>query len=147
MTFAKNRDGTPEIWGTITRPTKFESLKKYPVIENIYSGPRGSVVPKTFSAVGPDQSLAELRFIVIDIDGIGTGNRSKAFRDVALKNFGNAGLPDRILWHKTASAMYPNYDISRVGIFGISPHDQKSSTICLVSPTDWNNVPSGERSS
>lgn len=133
MTFAKDRDGTTEIWGTITQPTNFDPLKKYPVIENIYTGPQGSFVPKTFSAVAPDQTLAELRFIVIRIDGMNTSNRSKAFRDVAFKNLGNAGFPDRILWHKAATAKYPYYDISRVAIFGISAHGQRSSTICLVS--------------
>ncbi len=112
---AKGRDGKTDIWGTITRPMNFDPPKKYPVIENIYAGPQGSFVPKTFSAVAPDQALAELGFIVVHIDGMGTSNRSKAFHDVAWKNLGDAGFPDRILWHKAAAAKYPWYDISPRG--------------------------------
>ena len=109
---AKGRDGKTDIWGTITRPMNFDPAKKYPVIENIYAGPQGSFVPKTFSAVSADQALAELGFIVVQIDGMGTSNRSKAFHDVAFKNLGDAGFPDRILWHKAVAAKYPSYDIS-----------------------------------
>ena len=97
---AKGRDGKTDIWGIIIRPMNFDPTKKYPVIENIYAGPQGSFVPKTFSAIAPDQALAELGFIVVQIDGMGTSNRSKAFHDVAWKNLGDAGFPDRILWHK-----------------------------------------------
>ena len=123
---AKGRDGKTDIWGTITRPLNFDPSKKYPVIENIYAGPQGSFVPKTFSAVAPDQSLAELGFIVVHIDGMGTSNRSKAFHDVAFKNLGDAGFPDRILWHQAAAAKYPYYDLSRVGIFGTSAGGQSA---------------------
>ncbi len=108
--------------------------KKYPVIENIYAGPQGSFVPKTFSAVAPDQALAELGFIVVHIDGMGTSNRSKAFHDVAWKNLGDAGFPDRILWHKAVAAKYPWYDITRVGIFGTSAGGQSSLGGVLFHP-------------
>ena len=131
---AKGRDGQTDIWGTITRPMNFDPSKKYPVIENIYAGPQGSFVPKTFSAVAPDQALAELGFIVVHIDGMGTSNRSKAFHDVAFKNLGDAGFPDRILWHKAAAAKYPYYDISRVGIFGTSAGGQSSLGGALFHP-------------
>lgn len=131
---AKGRDGKTDIWGTITRPMNFDSSKKYPVIENIYAGPQGSFVPKTFSAVSPDQALAELGFIVVHIDGMGTSNRSKAFHDVAFKNLGDAGLPDRILWHKAVAAKYPYYDITRVGIFGTSAGGQSALGALLFHP-------------
>ena len=131
---AKGRDGKTEIWGTITRPLTFNPKKKYPVIENIYAGPQGSFVPKTFSAVAPDQALAELGFIVVHIDGMGTSNRSKAFHDVAFKNLGDAGFPDRILWHKAAAAKYAWYDISHVGIFGTSAGGQSSLGGVLFHP-------------
>ncbi|MCI0487242.1 MAG: S9 family peptidase [Blastocatellia bacterium] len=120
------RDGKTEIWGVIFRPSNFDASKKYPVIENIYAGPQGSFVPKSFSAYNPMQSLAELGFIVVQIDGLGTSNRSKAFHDVAWKNLGDAGFPDRILWHKAVAAKYPYYDISRVGIYGTSAGGQSS---------------------
>jgi dipeptidyl aminopeptidase/acylaminoacyl peptidase len=131
---AKGRDGKTDIWGTITRPMNFDPSKKYPVIENIYAGPQGSFVPKTFSAVAPDQALAELGFIVVHIDGMGTSNRSKAFHDIAFKNLGDAGFPDRILWHKAVAAKYPYYDISRVGIFGTSAGGQSSLGGVLFHP-------------
>jgi dienelactone hydrolase len=131
---AKGRDGKTDIWGIIIRPTNFDSSKKYPVIENIYAGPHGSFVPKTFSAFSPDQALAELGFIVVHIDGMGTSNRSKAFHDVAFKNLGDAGFPDRILWHQAAAAKYPSYDISRVGIFGTSAGGQSSLGGALFYP-------------
>ncbi|HKD86102.1 MAG TPA: DPP IV N-terminal domain-containing protein [Terriglobales bacterium] len=131
---ATGRDGKTDIWGTITKPLHFDPTKKYPVIENIYAGPQGSFVPKTFSAVAPDQALAELGFIVVHIDGMGTSNRSKAFHDAAWKNLGDAGFPDRILWHKAAAAKYPWYDVTRVGIFGTSAGGQSSLGGVLFHP-------------
>ncbi len=131
---AKGRDGKTDIWGTITRPMHLDPKKKYPVIENIYAGPQGSFVPKTFSAVAPDQALAELGFIVVHIDGMGTSNRSKAFHDVAFKDLADAGFPDRILWHKAVAAKYPYYDISRMGIFGTSAGGQSAMGAMLFHP-------------
>jgi hypothetical protein len=130
----KARDGKTDIWGVIIKPTNFDPSKKYPVIENIYAGPQGSFVPKTFSALSADQALAELGFIVVHIDGMGTSNRSKAFHDVAWKNLGDAGFPDRILWHQAAAKKYPWYDISRVGIFGTSAGGQNSLGGVLFHP-------------
>jgi dienelactone hydrolase len=131
---AKGRDGKTDIWGTITRPINYDRSKKYPVIEDIYAGPQGSFVPKTFSPVATDQALAELGFIVVHIDGMGTSNRSKAFHDLAWKNLGDAGFPDRILWHQAAAKKYPEYDITRVGIFGTSAGGQNSLGGILFHP-------------
>jgi dipeptidyl aminopeptidase/acylaminoacyl peptidase len=131
---AKGRDGKTDIWGTIVRPTNFDPNKKYPVIEQIYAGPQGSFVPKTFTAVPTTQALAELGFIVVQIDGMGTSNRSKAFHDMAWKDLGDAGFPDRILWHKAAAAKYPYYDITRVGIYGTSAGGQNSLGGVLFHP-------------
>ena len=123
---AKGRDGTTDIWGVIFRPTNFDPSKKYPVIENIYAGPQGSFVPKTFQAFNAMQAQAEVGFIVVQIDGMGTNNRSKAFHDVAWKNLKDAGFPDRILWHKAVAAKYPYYDMTRVGLYGTSAGGQNS---------------------
>jgi dienelactone hydrolase len=131
---AKGRDGKTDIWGAIVRPTNFDAAKKYPVIEQIYAGPQGSFVPKTFSPLPATQALAELGFIVVQIDGMGTSNRSKAFHDVAYKNLGDAGFPDRILWHKAVAARYPYYDISRIGIYGTSAGGQSSLGGVLFHP-------------
>ncbi len=129
---ALGRDGKTGIWGVIQRPTNFDPAKKYPVIEAIYAGPQGSFVPKTFSAAA--QTVAELGFIVVQIDGMGTNNRSKAFHDVAWRNLGDAGFPDRILWHKAVAAKYPYYDISRVGVYGTSAGGQNSTGGVLFHP-------------
>ena len=131
---AKGRDGTTDIWGVVIRPTNFDSTKKYPVIENIYAGPQGSFVPKTFSTQLGMQSLAELGFIVVQIDGMGTSNRSKAFHDVAWKNLGDAGFPDRILWHRAFASKHAFYDIGRVGIYGTSAGGQNSMGALLFHP-------------
>ncbi len=131
---AMGRDGKTDIWGVIVRPANYDPLKKYPVIENIYAGPHSSHVPKTFTPWSPMQSLAELGFIVVQIDGMGTSNRSKAFHDVAWKNLGDAGFPDRIAWHKAAAAKYRYYDINRVGIYGTSAGGQNSLGALLFHP-------------
>jgi dipeptidyl aminopeptidase/acylaminoacyl peptidase len=131
---SKARDGATDIWGVIYRPSNFNPKKKYPVIENIYAGPQGSFVPKTWSVNNPMRNLAELGFIVVQIDGMGTSNRSKAFHDVAFKNLADAGFPDRILWHRTVAAKYPSYDISRVGIYGTSAGGQNALGGLLFHP-------------
>jgi dipeptidyl aminopeptidase/acylaminoacyl peptidase len=131
---AKGRDGRTDIWGLIFRPTNFDPARTYPVIENIYAGPHGSHVPKSFSAFHSSQAQAELGFIVVQIDGMGTSNRSKAFHDVAWKNLGDAGFPDRIAWHKAAAAKYPYYDITRVGIYGGSAGGQNAMGALLFHP-------------
>jgi dipeptidyl aminopeptidase/acylaminoacyl peptidase len=131
---AKGRDGQTDIWGVIYRPATFDPRKKYPVIENIYAGPHGSFVPKSFSAFSQMQAQAELGFIVVQIDGMGTSNRSKAFHDVAWQDLGDAGFPDRILWHKAVAAKYPSYDITRVGIYGTSAGGQSSLGGLLFHP-------------
>jgi dipeptidyl aminopeptidase/acylaminoacyl peptidase len=130
----KGRDGSTDIWGVIFRPTNFDPKKKYPVVESIYAGPQGSFVPKTFAPYYAQQSLAEIGFIVVQVDGMGTANRSKAFHDVAWRNLGDAGFPDRILWHKAVAAKYPWYDISRVGLYGGSAGGQNSTGGVLFHP-------------
>jgi len=131
---AKGRDGRTDIWGVIYRPTNFDASKKYPVIENIYAGPQASFVPKSFAEFNSMQAIAELGFIVVQIDGMGTSNRSKAFHDVAWKNLKDAGFADRILWHKAVAAKYPAYDATRVGIYGTSAGGQNSLGALLFHP-------------
>ena len=131
---AKGRDGKTDIWGIICRPAKFDPAKKYPVIEQIYAGPQGSFVPKTFSPFRRFAPLADLGFIVVQMDGMGTANRSKAFHDVCWHNLKDAGFPDRILWHQAAARKYPYYDLGRVGIYGISAGGQNAAAGVLFHP-------------
>ena len=131
---AKGRDGKTDIWGIICRPRDFDPRKKYPVIESIYAGPQGSFVPKTSARPDGSRSLTDLGFIVVQIDGMGTANRSKAFHDVCWHNLKDAGFPDRILWHQAAAAKYPYYDLSRVGIYGTSAGGQNAAGGVLFHP-------------
>lgn len=123
---AKGRDGVTDIYGVIYRPSNFEPGHKYPVIESIYAGPQSAYVPKAFSAYRGQMAMAELGFIIVQIDGMGTSHRSKAFHDVCSKNLGDAGFPDRIAWIKAAAAEYPEMDLSRVGIYGGSAGGQNA---------------------
>jgi dipeptidyl aminopeptidase/acylaminoacyl peptidase len=126
------RDGKTEIWGVLYKPEKLEPGRKYPVIEDIYAGPQGSFVPKSFST--RIEPLTALGFAVAQIDGMGTNNRSRAFHDVAWQNLKDAGFPDRILWHKALAAKYPWYDVSRVGVFGTSAGGQSAMGALLFHP-------------
>jgi len=132
---AKGRDGLTDIWGIIIRPSDFDPSRKYPVIEDIYAGPHGSFVPKGFrpSATTMHQ-LAELGFIVVKIDGMGTSNRSKAFHDICWKNIKDAGFPDRILWMKAAAGKFPYMDLERVGVYGTSAGGQNAAGAVLFHP-------------
>jgi len=129
---AKGRDGKTEIWGVVWKPANFDPAKRYPVVESIYAGPQGSFVPKVFSTRGAP--LTELGFVVVQIDGMGTNNRSKAFHAFAWKNLKDAGFPDRIAWHKAYAAAHSWYDISRVGIFGTSAGGQNAMGALLFHP-------------
>lgn len=132
---AKGRDNETDIWGLIYRPSHFDPNKQYPVIEYIYAGPHSSFVPKDFSGVSRRYSaLAELGFICVQIDGMGTSNRSKAFHDVCWKNLKDAGFPDRIAWMKAAADTRPYMDIERVGIYGGSAGGQSSTGAVLFHP-------------
>jgi dipeptidyl aminopeptidase/acylaminoacyl peptidase len=131
---AKGRDGITDIWGVVFKPTNFDPKKKYPVIESIYAGPDGSFVPKSFGVWNAMRAQAEMGFIVVQIDGMGTSNRSKAFHDVAWRNIGDAGFPDRIAWHKAFAAKNAWYDVARVGIYGGSAGGQNAFGALLFHP-------------
>lgn len=131
---AKARDGATNIYGVIHRPTNFSPTKKYPVIEYIYAGPQDAYVPKEFRPLHRPQTIADLGFIVVQMDGMGTSQRSKAFHDVCWKNLGDAGFPDRIAWIKTAAERYPHMDLARVGIYGGSAGGQNALRGMLMYP-------------
>lgn len=121
------RDGKTLIYGYILRPTNFDPKRKYPVIEDIYAGPHGHFVTKGFRPQMPAQSLAELGFIVVKMDGMGTNWRSRAFHDVAWKNLADSGFPDRVAVIKALAARHPEMDLSKgVGIFGGSAGGQSA---------------------
>jgi dipeptidyl aminopeptidase/acylaminoacyl peptidase len=130
---AKGRDGLTDMWGIIQRPTNFDPAKKYPVIEYIYAGPGDAYTPKSFSSYNWSMTaLAELGFIVVQLDAMGTSYRGKKFEEICYKNLKDAGFPDRELWIKAAAAKYPYMDADNVGIFGASAGGQESTTAVLL---------------
>lgn len=129
---AKGRDGVTDIWGIVHRPKNFDSSKSYPVIENIYAGPHDHHVPKAFRPSFRHQhQIADAGFIVVQIDGMGTAWRSKAFHDICYRNLRDAGFRDRILWMKSLKEKVPQIDLTRVGIYGGSAGGQNAMAALL----------------
>lgn len=118
----KARDGKTDIYGVVYRTSNFDPQKKYPVIDGTYSGPQAVRTPKSFRGGyrNGDQPLVELGFIVVNIDGLGTAGRSKAFQDYSWKNLGDIGGPDHIKAIREMAEKYPYMDTTRVGIYGHS---------------------------
>ena len=123
---APGRDGETQIYGIIIEPSNFDPHCKYPVIEDIYAGPQNFFVPKAFELLVRQREIAELGFIVVQIDGMGTNWRSKSFHDVCYKNLKDSGFPDRIAWLNSAAKDRPWMDLSRVGIYGSSAGGQSA---------------------
>jgi dipeptidyl aminopeptidase/acylaminoacyl peptidase len=118
----KARDGKTDLYGLMYVPTKLDSSRKYPIINHIYPGPQtGSVGGRTFNpARGDAQALAELGFVVVEVDGMGTPWRSKAFHDAYYANMGDNTLPDQVAAMKELAQRYRFIDINRAGIYGHS---------------------------
>jgi len=118
----KARDGVTDLYGLMFKPTNLDPGKKYPIINNVYPGPQtGSVRGRGFSAErGDQQALAELGFIVVQIDGMGTPWRSKKFHEGYYGNMGDNTLPDQVTGMKQLAQAYPWIDIERAGMYGHS---------------------------
>jgi dipeptidyl-peptidase 4 len=118
----KARDGKTDLYGLMFKPTNFDPSRKYPVVNHIYPGPQGgSVGSRSFSAArGDAQALAELGFVVIELDGMGNPLRSKSFHDFYAKDLGDNTLPDQISGMKQLAERYPWIDLDRAGIYGHS---------------------------
>ena len=135
----KGRDGETDVYGMIFRPTTFDPTKSYPVIEQIYAGPQSAHVQKHFSSYHGAQTIAELGFVVVRIDGMGTSHRSKAFHDVCWQDLADSGFPDRKLWIRAAAKTHPWMDLTRVGIFGGSAGGQNAMR-ALIDHGDFYHV-------
>jgi dipeptidyl-peptidase 4 len=118
----KARDGKTDLYGLMFLPTHLDTAKKYPIIDSIYPGPQvGSVGSRAFTAGHRDcEALAELGFIVVEVDGMGTAVRDKAFHDTFYGNLGDNTLPDQIAAIKQLAQRYSYIDLDRVGIYGHS---------------------------
>lgn len=130
---AKARDGVTDIYGTLFRPSNFDAAKRYPVLDDIYGGPQMIYADRSFSAGSPQ---AELGFINVRIDGMGTPGRSKAFQDVSYgEGFAEAGgLEDHIAVLRQLAARYSYMDLDRVGIYGHSGGGYASTRALLDHP-------------
>jgi dipeptidyl aminopeptidase/acylaminoacyl peptidase len=109
------------LYALIWKPSNFDSSKKYPVVEMVYTGPQGFFVPKTFGAAlrNGQQQMSELGFIGVMIDGRGTTGRSRAFHEFSYHNLGGA-FDDHVEMIKQMAAKLPYMDRDRVGIYGTS---------------------------
>ena len=118
----KARDGQTDLYGLLFKPTNLDPNKKYPIINQIYPGPQtGSVGGRSFSAARSDcQALAELGFVVVQIDGMGTPWRSKKFHEAYYGDMGDNTLPDQVAGMKQLAQRYAWIDIDRAGIWGHS---------------------------
>ena len=118
----KGRDGKTDLYGFMFKPTHFDASKKYPVINYVYPGPQiGSCGGREFRATHADmQALAELGFVVVCIDGMGTPFRSKSFHEAYYADLGDNTIPDQLAGMKDLAKQYPFIDLDRVGIWGHS---------------------------
>jgi dipeptidyl-peptidase 4 len=119
----KAGDGKTDLYGMMFVPTTLDRTKKYPIVNNAYPGPQsGSVGARTFAgARGDKQALAELGFIVVSIDGMGTPGRSKAFHDDWYGRMGQDNtIHDQVAGMQDLARQYPFIDIDRAGMWGHS---------------------------
>jgi len=128
----KAADGTTDLYGLIWRPSNFDSAKKYPIVEFVYTGPQSFFVPKTFNTFWL-QSMSELGFVVVMVDGRGTSGRSRAFHQFSYRNLGGA-FEDHVTMIKQMAARYPYMDADRVGIFGTSAGGYGAAHAMLAFP-------------
>lgn len=132
---ATAKDGKTTIYGIYYLPTTFSPKKKYPIVDYTYTGPHIDITPKTFKAglIGLQQPMAELGFVVVTVDGLGTHGRGKAFNDVSYNNLGD-GTTDHVLAIKELAAKNKFMDIDKVGVFGHSAGGYDAGRAMLLHP-------------
>jgi dipeptidyl aminopeptidase/acylaminoacyl peptidase len=140
----KARDGLTDLFGVMYKPSDFDSTRRYPVIDHIYPGPQvGSVGPWYWTNGGEERALAELGFIVLELDHLGTPLRSKAFHDNYYGNFIDNGIPDHVAAIKQLGARHAWMDLERVGIYGHSGGGFASTDAILRFPEFFKVAVSG----
>ena len=134
----KARDGKTPLYGYLWKPTNFDASKKYPIVDYIYPGPQtGSCGSRSFVAAhGDDQALADLGFVVVCIDGLGTPLRSKSFHDFYshAETMGDDTIPDQVAGIKELAARDAWIDASRVGIWGHSGGGNATTSAMFTFP-------------
>jgi Dipeptidyl peptidase IV (DPP IV) N-terminal region./Prolyl oligopeptidase family. len=136
MYTVKGRDNKTDIYGVIFRPFKLDASKSYPVIDGTYSGPQTIRTPKTFrrGLINMDVPMAQIGFVVVTVDGLGSAFRSKKFHDFSYKNLGDIGAPDHIKAIKDLAKKYPYMDVNNVGIYGHSAGGYDATHALLTHP-------------
>ncbi len=118
----KARDGVTDLHGLMYVPAMLDPMESYPVLNYLYPGPLGSSVGsrRFLSSRSDKQALAELGFVVVEVDAMGTPGRSKSFHDIYYGDMGDNGLPDQVLTIRQLAERHPWIDLDRVGIWGHS---------------------------
>ncbi|HWQ63983.1 MAG TPA: DPP IV N-terminal domain-containing protein [Methanospirillum sp.] len=138
----KARDGVTDLYGLVFRPTDFDKTRKYPVVDIVYPGPYTIVTATQYPSDSgwnskifwTSQMLAELGYVVVTMDGLGTAYRSKAFHDMSYANLSDCGLADHIAGLKDLATRYSWMDISRVGMYGKSAGGFMTAQAMLTYP-------------
>ncbi len=110
-----------ELNAWILKPKDFDANKKYPVFMTQYSGPGSQQVANTWNTIDDYwyMMLAQQGYIVVCVDGRGTGFKGAAFKKVTQLQLGKYEVEDQIDAAKTIGN-YPYVDKNRIGIFGWS---------------------------
>jgi len=129
-------DGVTPLYGMIFRPVGYDPKRRYPVIDNVYTGPTTTQVPTAWrdSVSASGNSVAQIGAVVVMIDGRGTSRRGQAFRLPAYQNLGEVGLDDHIAMIKQMAAKDPGLDVTRVGVFGGSAGGYDAARFILRRP-------------
>ncbi|MCX7834372.1 MAG: S9 family peptidase [Ignavibacteria bacterium] len=116
----KNRDGD-ELYGWIMKPNDFKKNKKYPVLFYVYGGPGSNTVMNSYSNFGDmwARYLCQNGYIVVSVDGRGTGGRGSEFKKCTYMRLGILETQDQIDAAKYISSL-SYVDSSRIGIWGWS---------------------------
>ena len=141
----KARDGKTDLYGIMCLPSHYNANKKYPVLNYIYPGPQsGSIGNYGFRPVWRDfQAVAELGFVVVAVDAMGTPMRSKSFHDAYYGNMGDNGLPDNITAIKQLAQKYKGMDLEKIGIWGHSGGGFASTRAVFTYPEFYDVAVSG----
>lgn len=144
--FTMENDGVT-LNGSIIKPSDFDSSRRYPVIMNQYSGPGSQEVLNRWS-MGWANYFATRGYVVITVDGRGTGGRGRAFMDVVYKRLGHFESIDQVAAANYAASL-PFCDPDRIGIYGwsyggyetIMAASQKNApyaaAVAVAPVTDW----------
>jgi dipeptidyl aminopeptidase/acylaminoacyl peptidase len=132
----KARDGKTDLYGLMYQPSNLDESKKYPIVNRVYPGPQtGSVGSRSFSPSRSDSNaLAELGFIVVEIDGMGTPWRSKQFHEAYYGNMADNTIPDQVAGMKQLAERHPWIDLTRAGVWGHSGGGYATASAMFMFP-------------